>query len=533
MVQTNIVADESQTVVTTPSKNNKILYILFILLILFVLTTLAISAGTLSVILNRLNNNSSGAGSNVNKICNNLVDSIEVQQMFDHLKQLQAIADENNGTRASGTNGFNLTVDYITKYLKDHTNLKVQQQYFPIRTFQLERNPILISNVNGIQTNYTFPSDFTSVPFSGSASFSTPIQLVVIPNSGCFDSDWGNISTLSNRVALVQRSDNCTFVEISERATKNYAAGLLIYNDGIPPYGFEPIKEYYDPVNTTFPVLSLSYSIGFQLVQAARNSAMNATVIISILVKDTPPSTVANICADTPTGDVTKTILVGSHSDSVPYGSGINDNGSGSAANLALAVNLARLLQTSVYLPYAYRVRFCWWAAEEMGLLGSKYHVQQAALATAVEGERLQDYLVNINIDMLGSPNFFFGIYDGKATQGTAAHGSIQISELLREWFSKQELPWDIIKVVDTDHIPFLAVGIVIGGLFSGAAGTKTNTKRDKYDQILGQGHGGIADTIYDPCYHEECDTVQNINPFVYEKMTKAAAYVLQYLGQL
>ena len=42
-------------------------------------------------------------------------------------------------------------------------------------------------------------------------------------------------------------------------------------------------------------------------------------------------------------------------------------SGSGSAANLGLAVALARLFQTSTYAKYKYRVRFCWWGAEEVG----------------------------------------------------------------------------------------------------------------------------------------------------------------------
>jgi Zn-dependent M28 family amino/carboxypeptidase len=52
-------------------------------------------------------------------------------------------------------------------------------------------------------------------------------------------------------------------------------------------------------------------------------------------------------------------------------------SGSGSAANLGLAIALARLFQTSTYAKYKYRVRFCWWGAEEIGLLGSDDHVKK------------------------------------------------------------------------------------------------------------------------------------------------------------
>ena len=210
--------------------------------------------------------------------------------------------------------------------------------------------------------------------------------------------------------------------------------------------------------------------------------------------------------------------------------------GSGSAANLALAVALARLFRTSTYPKYKYRVRFCWWGAEEVGLLGSDYHVQQAKNSTVV-GERLSDYLINLNYDMLGSPNYIFGVYDGRTARNDtpvqALAGSNKITALFTDWFTKQNLPWDYTDFSGrSDYGPFLAEGIVAGGLFSGADEIKTQEQRDRYDQILGQGMGGIAGIVTDPCYHKACDSIQNINAFAYEKMIKAAAYVLESLGQ-
>jgi len=210
--------------------------------------------------------------------------------------------------------------------------------------------------------------------------------------------------------------------------------------------------------------------------------------------------------------------------------------GSGSAANLALAVALARLFRTSTYPKYKYRVRFCWWGAEEAGLLGSDHHVKQAKNSTIV-GERLSDYLINLNYDMIGSPNYFFGIYDGRTannnTPSQALPGSNKITALFRDWFIRQKLPWDYTAFDGgSDYGPFLAEGIVAGGLFSGATKMKTVEQRNRYDEILGQGLGGIPNTIYDPCYHQPCDSIQSINVFGYEKMVQAAAYVLEFLGQ-
>jgi Zn-dependent M28 family amino/carboxypeptidase len=210
--------------------------------------------------------------------------------------------------------------------------------------------------------------------------------------------------------------------------------------------------------------------------------------------------------------------------------------GSGSAANLALAVTLARLFRTSTYPKYKYRVRFCWWGAEEVGLLGSDYHVKQAK-TSSVAGERLSDYLINLNYDMLGTPNYIFGIYDGRTanndTPSQALPGSNKMTALYKDWFVKQNLPWDYTDFSGrSDYGPFLAEGIVAGGLFSGGDDVKSQAQRDRYDQILGQGMGGISGINADPCYHKACDSIQNINVFAYEKMVQAAAYVLEFLGQ-
>ncbi len=202
--------------------------------------------------------------------------------------------------------------------------------------------------------------------------------------------------------------------------------------------------------------------------------------------------------------------------------------GSGSAANLALAVALARLFQTGNYALYKYRIRFCWWGAEELGLLGSAHHVRQAKISTVI-GERISDYLININFDMLGSPNFIFGIYDGRR----ATPGSQKVTTLFRDCFIQQNLPWDYTPFDGrSDYGPFLAAGIVAGGLFSGADNIKTNEQRNRYERILGQGLGGTAGIFQDQCYHKACDSIHNINTFAIEMMVKAGASAIESMAR-
>ena len=207
---------------------------------------------------------------------------------------------------------------------------------------------------------------------------------------------------------------------------------------------------------------------------------------------------------------------------------------------MILALNLARLFQTSSfqYSQYQYRVRFCWWGAEELGLIGSRYHVEQASSSNGNIGERLIDYLVNLNYDMLAGPNYRFGIHDSSTAPSTtpkeALNGTQRITDLFRQWFNNEKLPWSNASLGGgSDYVPFLAAGIVVGGVNTGAGARKPASERDRYASALGIGNGGIANAAYDPCYHQQCDRITNVNPFAYEKVVKAAAHTIEYLGRL
>ena len=81
--------------------------------------------------------------------------------------------------------------------------------------------------------------------------------------------------------------------------------------------------------------------------------------------------TAYNVLAETASGNDENTVMAGAHLDSVQDGAGINDNGSGSAALLETAIQMAKVKPTNT-------VRFAWWGAEEEGLLGSEYYVDAA-----------------------------------------------------------------------------------------------------------------------------------------------------------
>ena len=206
-----------------------------------------------------------------------------------------------------------------------------------------------------------------------------------------------------------------------------------------------------------------------------------------------------------------------------------------------LALNLARLFRTSSsnYPPFPYRIRFCWWGAEELGLLGSIYHVDQSLLpSTTTEGERFSDYLLNFNYDMLAGPNFLFGIHNNESapasTPSEAREGTSRITNVFRQWFTEQKLPWSNASLGGgSDYVPFLAKGLAVGGVNTGAGGIKSDTERDRYSTMLGTGNAGVPNAAFDPCYHQKCDRIRNLNPFAYEKVVKAAAHALEYVARL
>ncbi|MCX4805045.1 M28 family metallopeptidase [Streptomyces sp. NBC_01214] len=211
-----------------------------------------------------------------------------------------------------------------------------------------------------------------------------------------------------------------------------------------------------------------------------------------------------NLIADWPGGDPNSVLMAGSHLDSVTSGAGINDNGSGSAAVLetALAVSRAGLQPTK-------HLRFGWWGAEELGLVGSKYYVNNLP---AAERAKFAGYL---NFDMIGSPNPGYFVYDDDPT----------IEQTFKNYYTGLGVPTEIETEGDgrSDHASFKNVGIPVGGLFTGASNTKSAAQAQKW--------GGTSGQAFDRCYHSSCDSLTNINDTALDRNSDAVAYAIWTLG--
>ena len=215
-----------------------------------------------------------------------------------------------------------------------------------------------------------------------------------------------------------------------------------------------------------------------------------------------------NILADTG-GDAGNTVVVGGHLDSVQEGPGINDNGSGIAAML----EIARWMKDSGFTP-ANRVRFAFWGAEEDGLYGSQHYVDELGQAGKAQTA------VNLNVDMLASPNGVRSVHDGDGSDfGDAGpSGSKQIEDVFFRFFQANSLPAETTPFDGgSDYDAFLRAGIPGGGLFSGDVEKKTRAQVQSY--------GGTAGKDLDSCYHEACDTIGNTDSDLLKEMSAALAY--------
>ena len=204
------------------------------------------------------------------------------------------------------------------------------------------------------------------------------------------------------------------------------------------------------------------------------------------------------------------------HLDSVYAGPGINDDGSGVSMMMETAQQMADL-----GIQPRNKVRFIFFSGEEQGLLGSAYYVSQ------LSKRQVKDISVMLDFDMLASGNYARFIYDGNGDeQGVAGpNGSGAVEQVFKDFWDSQELAYETIPFDGrSDYDAFTEVGIPAGGIFAGAEQIK-----QPYQVPL---YGGTAGVAFDPCYHQLCDTLANINEQGLEEHSDAAVHAILTFAQ-
>jgi len=427
-----------------------------------------------------------------------------------HLQNLHDIAQANAGTRAAGLPGYQASVEYVKETLEG-AGYAVTLQPFPFTAFY-PKGPGSLAAVAPTPATYVWDQDFTYLSQTEPGNVTAPVVPVDValgPNnvstSGCEAEDFTGFQAGS--IALIQRG-TCPFQQKAENAADAGAIGVIIFNQG----NTEDRKGLLnatlgDSYKGGIPAVFATYDNGAAWVQTAE---LQLNLIVDV-VRERGQS--YNVLAETKYGNANNVVMVGAHLDSVFEGAGINDNGSGTAALLELAIQMKKARPNN-------KVRFAWWGAEESGLVGSTYYVKN------LPGDQKAKIKGYLNFDMIASPNFAYFIYDGDGSdfglQGPP--GSAAIERLFRKYYMLRALKFEGDEITfRSDYAQFFEDGIAFGGLFTGAEEIKTAKQVEKY--------GGEVGVAFDHCYHQACDDITNINLPSLEINGDAVAFATSWLA--
>ena len=445
----------------------------------------------------------------VNNTFQKISECVTVKGVRNHQLEFQNIADDNGGIRTSGTPGYDESVDYVARRMK-RAGYEVTKQPFEFNAFIQLGDSNLMQNAP-TATNYVEDTDYTLLsqtePGDVTATV-TPVDLDLGPangsSSGCEPEDYDGFP--SGHIALVQRGA-CSFQQKAENAQDAGAVGVIIFNQGDSDdrKGLANVTLSSDYAGT-IPVVFATYELGEEW---AATSDLEMTMVVDVF---RGLATSFNVIAESKHGNPDNVVMVGAHLDSVNEGPGIQDNGSGSAAILEVAIQMAKVKTNN-------KVRFAWWGAEESGLVGSDFYVGNL---TDEEKAKIALYL---NFDMIGSPNFARFIYDGDGSefQLEGPPGSAQIEAFFEWFYTIRGLAFEPTEIsFRSDYAAFFENNIPFGGLFTGAEGIKTQEQVEMY--------GGTAGEQFDPCYHLACDTYFNISyPVLNQNSDAIAMATLKY----
>lgn len=427
--------------------------------------------------------------------------AVTVEGIMAHLEALQAIADDNGGNRYSGSPGHEASVEYVAGVLTE-AGYEVGYDTFDVTVYN-ELSPAVLEQTAPASKAFEPSKDFSAFSFAPSGSVTGRVSSVgsggeSTASGGCDEQAFTGFP--QGDVALVAAGP-CTLTEqVLNAQSAGAAAVLMMFPEDLYDTSSGVLRPTLASADGEVPALAVSTAVGKRLdhTGAAVHIEIDATV---------EQRTTRNVIAEMPR-DTDEVMMVGGHLDSVLNGPGINDNGSGVASILELAVQMADLETREA-------VRFAFWSGEELGLLGSQHYVDNLE---PEERERISAYL---NFDMVASPNFLRLVYGDQIGN---VDDPAAIKNLFLDYFDRRGLATDLINLSGrSDHGPFERVGIPVGGLFTGAEMLKS--------ERAAEDTGGEAGRPADPCYHLACDDIDNLNRDSLDQMSDAIAYSVATLA--
>ncbi|ACU34112.1 M28 family metallopeptidase [Actinosynnema mirum] len=433
------------------------------------------------------------AGPDGPALAKKLTKEVGVDGVNRHLIALQRIADRNDGNRAVGTPGYDASVDYVVGKLRGAGYEVTTPQFtYPVQVYDAAT-----AAVGGDEYEALALEESPQTPVGG---LTGPLRAVPEDATpGCEADDFAG-QDFTGAIALIRRGA-CTFDVKHRNAAAAGAVAVLVANNADGPLSGVTLGS-----PGVVPTGGVSKADGTALFGRAGQQ-------VTVDLRFHEENRVArNVIAQTRTGRSDNVVMAGAHLDSVEEGPGINDNGTGSAGLLETALKLGGSPKVNN------AVRFAWWGAEELGLVGSTEYVR------ALDFEQQLDIALYLNFDMIGSPNAAYFVYDGDDSDGVGAgpgpHGSAQVEQAFTDYLAAAKG----VEVEGTDfdgrsdYGEFIARGIPAGGLFTGAEGKKTDDQAAKW--------GGEAGAAFDPNYHGPGDTLANLDRTALDRNADALAWV-------
>lgn len=435
-----------------------------------------------------------------------MTQAVTVDNVHDHLEAFQEIADANDGNRGAGTSGYEASAQYVEKTLRD-AGYTTERQYFDFiyeetHAASLDEISPEARSVEHVPMSYSQPTPAGGV----TAELAAPSNPL-----GCTADAYAGVD-IAGKIAVVSRGE-CAFGDKAAAADAAGAAAVIVYNNA--PGTLNGTLGGVNPDSA--PATGVTQEEGQKILDKMAAGPVTMKFVIDKTMEERETF---NVLAETDTGRDDNVVMLGAHLDGVHDGAGINDNGSGSAGILETAVQLGKVNKLNN------KVRFAWWGAEELGLIGSDHYV---ADLQENDPAALDDIATYLNFDMIASPNHIIGVYDADESTYEAPvevpAGSAATEKVFTDYFDKGNQPW-----VDTefsgrsDYSAFIAAGVPASGLFTGADGVKTPEEVAKF--------GGEAGVIYDPNYHTPADDITNINMDALDIMSDAIAHATITLAQ-
>ncbi|MEM7331488.1 MAG: M28 family peptidase [Chloroflexota bacterium] len=352
---------------------------------------------------------------------------------------LETLCDE-FGSRFGGTKGEKLAANFIKEKLESYGLSNVYLEEIPYEGWR--RGTVSLEILEPIQK--TIPC--ISLPHSPPANLEAELVDLEDGDPADFDS---RVDEMKGKIVLttseVRPNNGKRWVHRNEKYGRSILGGAtgFIFVNHYPGYG--PATGGVGEMGAGhIPAISVSYEDGKFLQRLLKK---NGRVRLKIQSSDQIEQMISwNIISDLPgQKDPDQIIMLGCHYDGHDISQGATDPASGAVAVLETARVLAKYAPN---LPYT--VRFALWGIEEIGLIGSTFHVEQHV-------DEMNNFRFYLNLDSAGALPY----------KDIVLNQWPDLVPTFKSWSDEMALYFKVGQSISahSDHYPFLLEGVPTGAI--------------------------------------------------------------------